>query len=571
MARQIRSKLSKNILKKFSIGRYFSKPLIFLKAIWNVLYRIQPLFSIIIALIISLPIAYSIVQGIDNVEFKNAEKIYKEGVIGNLTGIDPLPQLPLEKPFSQLNRDVTHLLFDPLFSTDTSGNPVGILAESYEAQSGGSKFNIKLKDRKWSDGTKITSADVVETFSSIQNSGVSGLYYSSTEGVKIEAVDDLNFSFTLDVPNSAFLETLYWPVLPAKNLVVRYDVLMKTDFAKNPISSTDWEIFSITDKDITLKNHSNRKLKFVFFDTQGELEKALNSGVIDGYSTLEKIAEKNYTTVSKFVLPRQLYAIYFNLTDTGSPIIKDPIIRKAISYSIDRNGISQDVGVPRQSIIIQSSWAFNPNANTYPIDIQKANDILDQAGYAKDGDYRKANGVEIAFTISIPDVSIRKKQAEYIQEYLKKVGIRMNIKAISDTQIIDNERKFNLFYNSVVLTKNYEAMIYSVDSGLDPDKFSQWHSTKIPDYNKGTYGLNFSGYSSVRVDNYLTQGRKQTDQNARKTPYNQFQKVFYEDAPVIALYNPYLFYVTSKKISNVNFTSAFRIENRFVNFNEWKF
>jgi peptide/nickel transport system substrate-binding protein len=564
--------------RKALVGTKFSKFSSYSKAIFNIILKFQPFSSIAFSILIVVPLAFSVIKGIEKLPYQ--DYLYSEGVLGSIEYVDPLPLIPLDKEFSQLNKEVSRLLFDPLFTTDTEGNIRGLLGDTYEVNDNATKFTIKLKDRKWNFGDKVTAKDVVDTFNTIKKQGNGGLYHPAVEGVDIVAIDENTVAFTIlppnettaATPNVAFYETLSWPILPSKYLNGDYAKLVLSDLGRKSPSDTDWSLEAITNKYVLLKNNTvNKKLKLEFYKSYQEMEMALNAGFINGYSSLEKPIERPYTTIYQYTLPRQTYSLYFNFGENGSNFLRDPNVRKAISYAIERNEIAGDVGVARQSVISTNSWAFNPAINTYSLNIDAANKILDDAGYAKNGVYRKQNDKELGFTLSVPNIASRVQQARIIKNQLQNIGINVTIKSIQDMQYVNNALRTNIFYNSVVLTKNFEAMIFSVDSGLDPDKFSQWHSSNIPDLSKNQIGLNFSSYSNFRVDEFLRKGRSQIDQNARKQTYSQFMKVFYEDAPVVTLYNPYLFYVTSKKVQSVDFTNTIKIEDRFTNFKDWKF
>ena len=46
--------------------------------------------------------------------------------------------------------------------------------------------------------------------------------------------------------------------------------------------------------------------------------------------------------------------------------------------------------------------------------------------------------------------------------------------------------------------------------GIDPDAYSIWHSSQYPQ------GFNYMGYSNPRVDRYLEEGRRVSDQKKRQ-------------------------------------------------------
>lgn len=563
---KIRKWKSKNVHSSVKASFGFSK---YFKAVWQVVARFQPFFSIFVALLVCIPLAYAITLVVPQLQTIGTKNEFHEGVVDSMHYVDPFPQTPLDAPFSQLNRDVTRRLFDPLFVSDAEGTPVGAIADKYTITDSAEKFTITLKNRQWSDGQTIKSSDVVDTFNLIKKLGGSSIYSAAVDGVKISAQDDSTVVFQLDAPNSAFLETLSWPVLPSAQITLDYTGMIQGEFGRNPITSTGWSIKKITANNISLKSPQGNILEFIFYENKSSVEKAMDAGFIDGYYATAIPTDRKFTDMYKYILPRQIYSLYFNLT-AGTPL-KDPSLRKAISYAINRDEIANGIGEVQPSVINNKSWAYNPAVNTYPYNIDQGNKLLDNLGYTSQNGERFKNGQRLESTLSVPNIPLREDQANKIKDQLKLIGITVNVQVVKDSDIFENVLKTNLFYTSIVLTRNFEAMIYSVDSGLDPDKFSQWSSSTIPNLETKTIGLNFAGYTNERVNTFLFQGRKQTDQAARKTPYNQFQKVFYEDAPVVTLYNPYLFYVVNKKVKNVDFTGALRIEDRFINFDQWEF
>src|SRR5437867_4631339 len=84
------------------------------------------------------------------------------------------------------------------------------LAESWKASPDGKTYTFKLRDGvKFHDGTPLSSADVVATFSRVifPPSGMASIYKDQFAGVeKVDAVDRLTVRFVLKEPRPYFLE-----------------------------------------------------------------------------------------------------------------------------------------------------------------------------------------------------------------------------------------------------------------------------------------------------------------------------------------------------------------------------
>src|SRR5437588_472072 len=71
------------------------------------------------------------------------------------------------------------------------------------------------------------------------------------------------------------------------------------------------------------------------------------------------------------------------------PALKEPLVRKAIAYATDRQGIITGVnyglGRPLYSPFPKSSWAYDDTVEHYDFDVNKAQDLFKQAGYTLNG------------------------------------------------------------------------------------------------------------------------------------------------------------------------------------------
>ncbi len=115
-----------------------------------------------------------------------------------------------------------------------------------------------------------------------------------------------------------------------------------------------------------------------------------------------------------------------------------------------------------------------------------------------------------------------------------------------------------------ISTRNFEMLLYEVETSTDPDQYNLWHSLKInyPD-------LNLSGYEYDRVDILLEEGRQSNNRNTRKQKYDLFQKYLVADAPAIFLYTPIFEYITKDNLNGLDMESINHAYDRFHNIEEW--
>ena len=109
------------------------------------------------------------------------------------------------------------------------------------------------------------------------------------------------------------------------------------------------------------------------------------------------------------------------LNTTRGPLA-DKRVRQAIAYAVDKNfihkAIMQGTAANAKTGIHPDSPFYEADVNDYELDLDKANALLDEAGYPMEDGKR----FELTIDFGWPDV---KPQVEYVRGALKKVGIDM--------------------------------------------------------------------------------------------------------------------------------------------------
>jgi peptide/nickel transport system substrate-binding protein len=160
---------------------------------------------------------------------------------------------------------------------------------------------------------------------------------------------------------------------------------------------------------------------------------------------------------------------------------------------------------------------YNPNVNAYELDLDKANALLDEAGFPME------NGKRFDITMELVPFPGYKPQTEYIKQALSKVGINVTIESVPDFPS----------WAKIMGTMDFDMSLDSVYNWGDPviGVNRTYMSDNIA---KGVWS-NTQGYSNARVDELLAMAAQENDQEKRKALYAEFQEIVNEEVPIYFL------------------------------------
>ncbi|MEM9852165.1 MAG: ABC transporter substrate-binding protein, partial [Pseudomonadota bacterium] len=109
--------------------------------------------------------------------------------------------------------------------------------------------------------------------------------------------------------------------------------------------------------------------------------------------------------------------------------LQDKRVRQAIAHAVDKNFIHKALmlgaAADAKTGIHPDSPFYNADVPDYPLDLDKANALLDEAGFPMDDGKR----FDLTIDFGWPGV---KPQVEYVKAALKKVGIEVEVRASAD-------------------------------------------------------------------------------------------------------------------------------------------
>ena len=498
--------------------------------------------------------------------------VYVEGVIGNISTLNPL--LAASEP----EQAVSRLLFSSLYNYDVTGVLHTDLAESMTVKDD-KVYTIKLRNAVWHDGKKLTAEDVVYTINLIKNPQVRSPLRVNWLDISARAIDDSTVEFMLPAVYAGFSHALTFPVIPKHILQsVSPSSMREADFSSNPVGSGPFAVKRVQTSESTsstdvVRMEPNTKyygavstlsrLELRAYGNESLLVKAVNSGEVSAASGLslsaaDNIKSKQYST-KHWLLNKGVYLLMNNRSQT----LQDVSVRQALRYATDTSSIRATVGdnVARlDTPILQSQIAQKlPAAPDYSLDKAKA--LLKEAGWTyNQGQWKGKDGRPLAVAVTTSSGRDEyKKIVDALKQQWSKLGVDVQLREI------DTSSTTTSFVQSVLQPRDYDALLYELELGADPDVFAYWHSSQA-----SASGYNFANYSNRTVDNDLVGGRSRTNSALRAAKYIQFVNQWLNDAPAIGLYQSVGSYVLNNGASIVEPRGSLNTMNdRYADVTTW--
>jgi peptide/nickel transport system substrate-binding protein len=231
--------------------------------------------------------------------------------------------------------------------------------------------------------------------------------------------------------------------------------------------------------------------------------------------------------------------------------LRNPLIRQALDFATPTQDIVDKLlkGYAVRAVADQQpgTWAYDPNIEGRPFDIEKAKSLFAEAGLTQNSegfwegkvpteDPMVLDGETRVLQVDFWATSGSATGQQIIQVVAQAWG-EAGVKTTSNFQDV----------STIWGPEGYQwqpdtmtACLYSWFNGNDPDDALYWHSSQIPKDPTGTGGNAISYFHPLNfqadIDELITAGSSETDQEKRKQIYFQIQELLHEQVPVIFLY-----------------------------------
>lgn len=339
------------------------------------------------------------------------------------------------------------------------GTPVPELADAWELASDGVRYRFHLSPKAtWHDGKPVTAADVTATFDALLAKDSLAANSATIRSLlaAYTAVDDHTVELTATDRIATFLEEVgtisimpkhiwegvSYPNWPADPGSTGQDP--KRVVGSGPFTFVEW----VQGDHCTVARNENywlpdqtpsidRYLYRVVGDGASALQ-AMQAGEVDvaGLSAAQApsfIQNNPSLTITSFDTTHMYYYIT-NLDTSKVPFFGDVRVRQAMVWALDRDLVAKqifnDYAVRADGTQPPVGPAYAPDKITsvYTYDAEKANALLDEAGWTKGSDgIREKDGVRFSVEILYTNSSVQNQQLiPYMQQQWKAIGIELN-------------------------------------------------------------------------------------------------------------------------------------------------
>ena len=499
---------------------------------------------------------------------------FTEGILGSFTNANPIYAT------GAVDSAVSHLVFAGLLKYDANNQLKPDLAESWSVDAKETTYTVTLKkDLLWQDGKSLTAKDVVFTYNTIQDPDAKSPLLASWQGIQVVAKDDRTVTFTLPSPLSAFPYSMTNGLIPAHVLGTTPAAQMRATrfntvdpvgagpFSLGPVElSGDTADSTQSRIGLTPNGHyyagSPALSKYIVrsFADEKQMLASFQAHELTAMSGLDSLPDtfKTDNSVKQYNTPLTAQVMVF--FRNSQEVLSDVKVRQALVEAVDQNSLLENLGFPviaSREPFLQSQPGYNPALTELGYNVTSANTLLDQAGWVKGADgIRTKNSKQLTFKLYSQSTSEYAYVTQKLQDDWQKIGVKAEVILQPDSDL-----------QSTVAYHSYDALLYGISLGPDPDAYAYWGSTQADQ--RAANRVNFSEYKSTVADKALEGGRTRTDPALRAVKYQPFLQAWRNDAPALALYQPRYLYVTRDTVFGFSPTVMNTATDRYSNVDKW--
>lgn len=442
---------------------------------------------------------------------------------------------------------VDRLMFEPLISADPKGDPVPILVtavptlENRGIGADGLTITYHLRhDVRWTDGVALTSRDVKWSWQAIMNASNNVVSRHGYDDIAaIDTPDPYTAVVHLKQRFSPFVNTFFaesdqpYMIAPA-HVLAGYSDINQIPFnnaptvSDGPFKFVQWahgdrvrlvsndafflgkprltrvDVRIVPDEDTSVNLLRTHAIDYMF------------QASVQNYPSLKDVPDVRIAWVNV----NGYSYVQFNCS---RPALKDPRVRLALSYAIDKNELVRENTYGTQTVATEDlpnwMWAFNARARSVPFDPARARTLLAMAGY---GPNRPVHLIMVTNNSN----ATRRRESVEIQAMLHRVGVDMEVKYYPGDMLYAPAGM-----GGILQLGKFDMTDSGWYAGTDPDDSTQLTCGNFP-----PSGYNYSRYCSQQMEALQRKALTSYDRPTRKAAYDSIQELLARDNPAIYVY-----------------------------------
>jgi peptide/nickel transport system substrate-binding protein len=387
-------------------------------------------------------------------------------------------------PFLAILASSTGILrfqYENLVQYGVNNEPVPGLSDKWETSTDGKTWTYHIRDgMKWSDSQPLTADDVAWTFNAVKtNPALQKANGGLVENVQsVAAKDPSTLELTLTAPQASN-PGFELPIVP-KHVWEKEADPSKYANDTDTVGSGPFTIKSYQ-KGVSVQLVANPNfwrgpakvsgLTYAYYKNTDAAVQALKNGEVDIVGSLTPAqftslkdqsgittnqgAGRRYTALA--INPGAIDAQGKPLGD-GNAALQDPVLRQAIVKAVDKQTLLTRVlqglgkpGLTEMPGVYPSYTGYAPGYTAPTFDIAGANQLLDQAGYAKGADGNRTDKSGKPLTLRLMGRNsdpTHAQMAEFVKGWMGQIGIPLTVSMVTPNQVNDDSTlgKYDLYF-----------------------------------------------------------------------------------------------------------------------------
>ncbi len=470
---------------------------------------------------------------------------------------------------------VKNTVFDSIVRMDSDGVPQPHLATDWDISSDGLEITFYLRDDVvFHDGEPFDAHDVYFTYmlcmyppmasskhpylsalkgyrdfwesigelsSSLEAGDISDDdyqvrmkdYYEAWSALNaIEVVDDYTITFHFSEPSGSFMTVGTEVGIVASHLLEGHeDYIMETDYVYNPIGTgpfyfAEWErgeywILKAFEDHWAGRPYLDQMITRVIPDATTRLHEFL-AGNLDYFVPPVADLQTIMDTAGKKVLdaPGVGWAHFSMNLERG--FFGDVRVRQAIHHMIDKQAMHDHINegwhqVAHHPFNPGIAWCHVPMDDPFPLDLDKAAELLIDAGFTEQADGWYKDGERLEFTVRVSTGELAVEAVTVLQQFLARANVRIEIDQLDLAA-----------WQTAIFASDFDMMYFGWTGHPDPDAY-----IRTVHHSDGIGGRNVMLYRNDRVDELFEKAGRVFDLEDRAVYYREMQEILAMEVPKI--------------------------------------
>jgi peptide/nickel transport system substrate-binding protein len=506
------------------------------------------------------------------------------------------------------DQDGSRIFYEPLASWDPDGNLAPILAtEIPSVQNGGvskdgKSVTWKLKKGvTWHDGKPFSADDCLFTWEYCADPATASVSIATYKDIKVEKVDSHTIKVNFSKPTPFWADAFVGVrgmIIP-KHLFEAFKGGKSREAPTNlkpigtgPYRFVDFKPGDIVRGELNPNYHLPNRPHFDTIEMKGggdavsaaraviqtgEFDYAWNMQVED---EILKRMEQGGKGKADIVAGGNIEHIQCNFTDpnrdvdgerssikTVHPVLSDPAVRQALNLLVDRASVQEQIygrtGIATANFLNQPA-RFQSKTTKFEFNVEKANQILEQAGWKKGADgIRAKDGKKLKFLYQTSINAPRQKTQAIVKQAAAKAGIELELKSVTASVYfssdVANPDTYSHFYTDIQM---YTTTMTQPDPELFMNQFTSW---EVASKDNKWQGRNITRWRSEEYDKLYRQAESELDPVKRAALFIRMNEMVIQNVVVI----PVVFRPRVAAVSNVMRVEQSGWDSDFWNLQNW--